>query len=461
MTIRATALTLFLIVLASVALPGSQYPLNAQVVTRLGLAVAIVEDGQVTIDRFASHTIDKAQIGEHFYADKVPGQSLLALPLVALALPFVGDIGTLDTPEQERAFERLADIVTPLLNGLLAAVAVAVFYLTAIRLGATEPGALFGAVALGLGSPFFGWSTAFFAHSISASLLILGFSAIAFTLASPGRPRAWAIALTGVLLGYTVVVDLTSAPVVGLAGLTALVLIWRNHRSGVWPQVGILVAGGIVGVLPLLIYNQIAFASPFKLGYGSVVGFEGMQQGFFGVTWPRPGVVVQLILGEYRGLLPMAPVLLLVPLGLWRLWRTPGRRGIAVVILLASLSYLWINASYFYWQGGWSTGPRHLVPALPFLAMALAFSWPNRFKWVSLALLAVSCLIWLLAISSDMFSPEEIRATLVDHLLPTLVYPGVQLQMAMGVVLWVVGGLVLLRRGTVSGPMAIDRPATR
>ena len=45
-------------------------------------------------------------------------------------------------------------------------------FLTAIRLGATRTGALFAAAALAFATPFFGWSTTFFAHSVSGSLLM-------------------------------------------------------------------------------------------------------------------------------------------------------------------------------------------------------------------------------------------------------------------------------------------------
>ena len=37
--------------------------------------------------------------------------------------------------------------------------------------------------------------------------------------------------------------------------------------------------------------------------------------------------------------------------------------------------YLLLNASYFYWEGGWAYGPRQVMPALPFLALGLAPLW--------------------------------------------------------------------------------------
>ena len=39
--------------------------------------------------------------------------------------------------------------------------------------------------------------------------------------------------------------------------------------------------------------------------------------------------------------------------------------------------YLLLNASYYYWEGGWAYGPRQLTPALPFLALGLAPLWDS------------------------------------------------------------------------------------
>ena len=37
--------------------------------------------------------------------------------------------------------------------------------------------------------------------------------------------------------------------------------------------------------------------------------------------------------------------------------------------------YLLVNSGYAYWEGGFSLGPRHMVPVLPFLMLAIAALW--------------------------------------------------------------------------------------
>ena len=190
-------------------------------------------------------------------------------------------------------FARFAKVASIAVNGLISALATAVLFLTAIRLGATRTGALFAAGALAFATPFFGWSTAFLAHSVSGSLLMFVAAAIAFAFAGDragqSRPPSMLFGLgLGMLLGYTIVVDLTAAPACLLGGVLTLALAARLGAAALFRMASGLVLGGVLGLLPLLVYNQLAFGSPFTLGYSAVVGFEGMQQGFFGITWPKP-----------------------------------------------------------------------------------------------------------------------------------------------------------------------------
>src|SRR5262249_6255752 len=163
---------------------------------------------------FADRTIDKARFEGHYYADKVPGLSLLAIPAVAataLVIHAMGGHVDVDEPADFARFVKTASIAV---NGLLSALATAVLFLTAIRLGAPRTGALFAAGVLAFATPFFGWSTTFLAHSVSGSLLMFVAATITFAFAGDragqSRPPSMLFGLgLGTLLGYTIVVDLT------------------------------------------------------------------------------------------------------------------------------------------------------------------------------------------------------------------------------------------------------------
>jgi len=127
--------------------------------------------------------------------------------------------------------------------------------------------------------------------------------------------------------------------------------------------------------LVLFAYNTVAFDSPLHLGYASEEGFEHLRTGFFGITYPAWWRVREILVGDYRGLLPVFPLLALTPFGLLRLAADRRRRTGALVALFVGVYYFLLNASYFYWEGGWSYAPRQLTPGLPFMALGLAPLW--------------------------------------------------------------------------------------
>jgi hypothetical protein len=430
------ALIIFFIALVAFVRYAPEDGRNPQHITRTALAVAMT-DGRLDIDRFAPLTVDKAEHDGRFYADKPPGLSLLAVPAVALARQAMAAAGH-DDPDDIVVFVRYVTVATVSTVSLLAALATAVLYLFVRRLGAGDAAAVFASAALALGTPFFGWSATFFAHAATGSLLLFAVAIVGWSeRTSPRRALA-----TGLVLGLLMVVDLTAAPAAMLIGA------WAVARSaGRMGAITGLLAGGAIGIAPLLVYNALAFGAPFRLGYAQVVGFEGMRSGLFGVSVPDPVVLGELLFGHYRGLLPMAPVLLVVPFGLVAMWKA-GRRGLTAVVAGTVLSYLLINSGYHYWDGGSSTGPRHLVAMLPLAAVALAFAWPEgrARQAIALLLLAVSLVLSLVAASTEMFANADYANPLTEVLLPQFLTPGGLMYAAPVVLHWLAfAALPLLR----------------
>ncbi len=88
---------------------------------------------------------------------------------------------------------------------------------------------------------------------------------------------------------------------------------------------------------------------------------------------------------------------------------------------MVALFYLLLNASYFYWDGGWSYGPRQLSPGLPFLAIGLAPLWDN-WRRAGRAVL-VAGWIWgvalsLIAVSTTAQPPSSVKAPVRELLWP-------------------------------------------
>jgi 4-amino-4-deoxy-L-arabinose transferase-like glycosyltransferase len=408
---------IFLLTLVAFANYTPQDIHNPQQITRLALSLAMTE-GRLDIDDYASATVDLATFDGHYYADKPPGLSLLAVPAVALTRALLG----LPTGTGALAPESFATVLTAAVLstvGLLAALASAALYLLCRRLGVSDSAALFATCGLALATPFFGWSTAFFAHAATGSLLLL---ALALTVWSRERNELWIAPALGLLLGFQLTVDLVAAPAVALLGLFYLL----GERARLWQRLAGAAIGGLLGLLPLLVYNHLIFGSPFTLGYSQVVGFAGMKAGLFGLTVPNPAVLGELLFGLYRGLLPLSPLLLLVPLGWWRMWRQLELRSLTAVTIGIGLSFLLINASYFYWDGGSSTGPRHLVGMLPVVALGLAFAWPQGkvARAGVLALLGASVFISTACASVYIFADVRYPTPLLDPILPNVLFDG-------------------------------------
>ncbi|HEX8485230.1 hypothetical protein [Sphingomonas sp.] len=401
---------LFVLVWFSCAWFGS-WEWNPNTATRMYAAISLVEDGDATIDEFAELTIDKARFGSHTYLDKAPGMTLMALPAVALAAAVTGDrssryakrFGDAELGRFLRLRTRGAAASGP---ALLTAIAAVLLYDLALGLGASRAAALFASLGYALGTPIWGWSTTLFGHAAVAALYVI--AAWAGWRATGDRVRPGMAALAGAALGWAVVVEHQAV----LAGTAiGLWILWRSWRcENRWRSFGALAAGGIAALLPLLAYNLIAFGTPFRLGYQGVVGWEGMDRGLFGLTSPDPDVLWAIVFGLRRGLIWVAPVLVLAPLGLAALVQDRRTRATGIIAAAVVAIVLLVNAAYVYWDGGNSTGPRLAMPMAGVMALGLARVWDMLGRYGRLAagsLLALSIAINAVIAAAEIFSPPQ------------------------------------------------------
>ena len=319
--------------------------------SRFDLTRAIVEQGTLSIDAFQENTGDKALRDGHWYTDKAPGLSLLAVPAYALvhavragavvAGSYLGTVFAVALPSALAALQLFA-------LGRL------------IGLSAAWSAALTLAYALGtLALPY---STIFYGHQLSAAL---GLSAFALVW------RRRAPMLAGLLLGLAVAVDYTS--VVLVIAVMGYAVVKLRARGVLW-----LIAGGVPIALALGAYHAAAFGHPLALPYEFVLQEHRRMGWFMGIAAPDPRVMGALLVGPYRGLFFGSPWLVAGIPGLAVLARR-GFRAEAITCGGIAFAYLLLNAGLVDWHGGWAMGPRYLVPAIPFLAvgaMGLVLAWP-------------------------------------------------------------------------------------
>ncbi len=378
--------------------------------SRFDVVRAIADRGQLTIDHYAGNTGDRAKCGdhlEHLCSDKAPGSALTAVPLFFVT----GLVGVATDNDTGLYVAGLGGASIPV------ALAVVALFFTAMALGASPGGAGFSAATFALGTPMFAYATVFFGHALAASCLVVAFGA-AVWLRKPGRDLLRAL-VVGVAAGWAVVTEFPCLPPAVFLAILAVANVERGRRLRV--LVGVT-AGALATAGVLLVYDWSAFGSPFHIGYAAITGnFAGMKQGFMGVTYPKADVLFEILLGQYRGLFLIAPALALAPLGFVFLWRTPGAKRSVIAALAIVAYFVLLNASYFYWDGGWSWGPRHMSAALPFLALAMAPLWTRAraaWRWLLAALGAVGVVTTLIDVAVVAMPDDRFKRPFLDLLLP-------------------------------------------
>jgi len=197
--------------------------------------------------------------------------------------------------------------------------------------------------------------------------------AIALWLVFLARPVAlWREFAAGVALGYGTVVRQTTAmlvPFVPAARVRATI---------------VAIVGAAIGVVPLLVYNMLAFGNPLEQGYGTKPFDTSPLTGLYG-----------LLLSPSRGLFVYEPYIIFAFATIVLL--KPGRDHLELRLL--SLTYAWaataiLYSTYAEWWGGRVFGPRFLDDLAPALFVLLAWGighgllarWPVRaLFWVCAA----------------------------------------------------------------------------
>jgi hypothetical protein len=395
---------------------------NFSSVCRAALTVALIEHGSTSIDALADLTGDKADRDGHYYCDKAPGTSFLAIPVAAAFIAVVNPRGDdalwQDDGKISVAFGALIAVSAALTVALLTALSVALLCDIVQRLGASLGCAVAIALIDGNGTPVWLWATGLFGHSAAAALLVMGFHAL-LKAAENGKREGWWALWCGIALGWAVLMEFTAAVPVSM--LLIFALLQSPSPGAHWRRLGLIVLGGIPELGLLLAYNGAAFGSPVELGYSHTSLFDGMQTGFFGLGLPSLSVLWEITLGNRRGLLCLSPVLALFPLGavyavVSARWRILGALWVLIVAY-----YFLLNSGYVYWDGGFSTGPRHVTAGLPFACLVLAPLWERGGLLARRAIVtlgAVSGVLCLIAVSVDTAMPDDPALTIAGYLLP-------------------------------------------
>ncbi|HTQ04247.1 MAG TPA: hypothetical protein VMI54_10340 [Polyangiaceae bacterium] len=353
--------------------------------SRYALTRAIVERHSLSIDAFASSTGDRALVDDQWYTEKAPLPSLVStVPYGLLHVlhemrgvrPAYRAHARGETPavriEVNRPFQQ-GLFVSSLATSGIAGAAIGLLLFELLRRRTTARAALLGSLFFTLGTPVFSYGTSLYGHTPAAALLLAGLYLLdSRRSAKDPFPTRWQIVGAGFCLACAPGCEyLAAVPLLLIVGFFLLrpSLGWsRKFQAALLLALGALVPVAVVGA-----YHTAAFGAPWHTGYSFITNpqfRDGQKTGFLGITSLHSAAVYGLTFGVNRGLFFLAPITLIGFIGLVRrVIRQPD--WVARVGLLSFVALFLVNCSYFVWWGGAAAGPRHLVPAVPFLALGL------------------------------------------------------------------------------------------
>jgi 4-amino-4-deoxy-L-arabinose transferase-like glycosyltransferase len=288
-----------------------------------------------------------------FYSNWYPLLSVVSLPFVAL--------GSAAAHFFELPVHYVEAICALLVPALCTACTIPLVSLLAVQLGADNKSAYWAGLVYGFGTIALVYARDFLAEPllalIIASALCLAFreragpAAILSSLAVLAKP-------TGVFIG-----PLLSA------------YLFAKTRKLVVSAIPAI--GSAVGLGLYALYNAFRFGHPFTFGQPWAFAMHTIPEGFagllvspgWGLLWYSPCAVLGLAAIPYA-----------------------RKRWEALTILGVFLSLLGLHAPFAIWNGGWSWGPRYLLPALPGL-IALTALLPAAGKKATLALALVTFIL--------------------------------------------------------------------
>ena len=439
---RTQSLLLFFILLIAYAyfLPRwAEWNQNS----RINLTRAIIEQGTLQIDDYYQNSGDYAHFEGHYYTDKAPGLSFLAVPVYALARPLLQSAPArqiMDRIANSKAFgDTLNDTGTGLLTDKIysaAVIYVATFFtvsvpsailgvllfLFLIDIGTPPAWSSLIALIFGLCTNAFPYSGAFYGHQLVAFLLFGAFF-IAFKIKREELSPRWAF-LAGLALGYALITEYPAFLIAFAIFLYMLWTLYQRFKSNAWPWIALFIVGGIPPGLLMMSYDLAIFHTLLPVGYEySELYLDLHSTGFLSLTYPHIEALVGITFSPERGLFYMSPVLLLAVVGFYYWWRSHRHRAEFILCLWATISFFLFNGSSVMWQGGFAIGPRYVIPMLPFLAAGLSgfvLRWGKfNLARVLTAVLAAWSLfvVWAETIGGQLY-PAYQSNPLVEYSLP-------------------------------------------
>ncbi len=349
---------------------------------------SILESGDLAVPALR-HTEVGADGRRYSYFS--PGQSVLALPLLALATPLRAALPeawteALAGPPNVRGVYRFGGELEAALVGLFGAISaallIALFTVFQLDLGVSPRCAAIVALLVATSTHTAVMSAYFLRHTTEA-ITLLGSLLLFRRFGRSGSGKT--LCLGSTLASLTLLVRVPAAIA---APTLAAYLAWMLYERDEW-------RAGAARLARLL----AAILLPLGIALAIHMGVNEAKWG----TWLSSPMVEQqsrfnspllrglagLLLSPGSSVFVYSPLLLLAPFGLAALWRRD--RALAAVALALAGTWLFFYARFDGWSGLWSApGPRYLFLLVPLLLLPLGLWLNSPQRWATALVLAIA-----------------------------------------------------------------------
>jgi hypothetical protein len=389
---------------------GSDWNTNS----RLDLVKAVVEEQRFEIDSYHVSagllTKDKALVAGHFYSDKAIGSSLIG---VAFYLPVRFIYHLIDKPVDVQIFKEL---LTLLAVSLIVAFLAPFLYSFIKKVSNDSRWALLVTCAICLGTPLYKYSTMYYGHALAGLFLFVVFF-IWFSIKGEEKINLLKILISGYFLGYSIVTEYPTALIALMLGFYIIYVLWKKQRLFDWKIYACIIIGAVVPVSVALMYNDVVFGHPLKTGYSYEVVkqfAQGQSLGLLGIGLPNLRTLFYMTFHTTMGVFWQSPILLLGPLGWFRMWKDSRYRAEAVLSFGIISIYFLMMSGYYIWWGGATFTPRNLIPAFPFFGIPLAFLVKKTEK-ISVLVLSIISMVQMFVVV--VASPQDLSAFVSNRIM--------------------------------------------
>lgn len=307
----------------------------------------MAEDGHLFIDKYEDQTIDKAYVDGHYYPLQPPMPAFMVLPVYKV----LNSIGLTKSYEADNG-NSIFLLGSFLMGSLPLALLITLLFHIILSSGKSRWQAVVISMLSLYGSMYFIYTGIFYSH------IFVSFSiALSYFWISKSKNFFFAGLISGLAFFSEYLVAVIFA-------------IWFFQIYFSKPKGAILYGLGLLpSILGFLAYNYAATGHPLLTVYSFNTAYDMEVVGF---TYPKITALFQMIFSPWRGVLIFIPVLWSIFYAIkWTSWI--GLKNLLKSNLwMPIIVFVLLLMSYQEWHGGWTFGPRYLLPATTLFIIGFA-----------------------------------------------------------------------------------------